>query len=152
MIAVSVATNGGSNQNLRVGLSVGGKKMKYGDNMELTCGSFFQAVLFFRGEANSVPHSCRSSHLQVFWWNAIQEKFTKFTGNIWTGAYTFTKKGLYPNFFPADFINHFRTPVLVKTCKWLLQQRPGNKRAKSKYYQIFHWCKRDPRIMVYATL
>ena len=66
LIVVSVATNGGSNQNLRVGLSVGGKNMKYGDKMELTCGVFFQAVFFIRGETDSVPDSCRSSHSQVF--------------------------------------------------------------------------------------
>ena len=59
MIAVSVATNGGSNQNLQVGLSVGGKKMKYGDKMELTCRVFFEAVFFIRGEADSVPDSYR---------------------------------------------------------------------------------------------
>ena len=54
-----MVTNGGSNQNLRVGLSVSGKKMKYGDKMELTCGVSFQAVFFIRGEADSVPDSYR---------------------------------------------------------------------------------------------
>ena len=142
MIAVSVATNGGSNQNLRVGLSVGGKKMKYGDNMELTCGVFFEAVFFIRGEADSVPDSYRRaihrcSDEMLFRKNSLNSQ-----ENIWTGAYTFTKKGLYPNFFPVNFTKPFRTPLLLNTCKWLLQQRPGNKRAKSKYYQIFHWCKK----------
>ena len=68
--------------------------------------------------------------------------------NILTGAYKFIKKGLYPNYFPVNFT----TPLLQKTCEWLLQQKPGNKRAKSKYYQIFHWCKNDPIIRLNATL
>ena len=71
--------------------------------------------------------------------------------NILTGAHKFTKERTI-SYFPVNFTKPFRSPLLLNTCQFLLQQRPGKKRAKSKYYQIFHWCKRDPMIRLNATL